>query len=746
MPDGTSGNLLEGRSPFAQSGMRHAERLGDGMAAPEGEGWRSDRTARFDDGQAFVAWDLGTPTRVRGAWLQGDNNDTYALAGSLDGVRYTQLWQAGPVAAGGLRARSTRALDADVRYLKLTAAGGDGAYGVAELQVFADAPRRRPRGLALMPGVPSSGGLEVRVMLFGLALALFGAGSRRGSSHLWLWALGALSSAAFAWLAVGIWAEWPAEPGVVSLVRATMAAVAALLVAREGLAPARWQADARALLPALGVAAAVSVACFYDLGHPQFYDQARDRTSFVHYRDLRVYYPSAKYFRELGYDGVYLASVAAEIDDEPASSVASLGEVKLRDLRTHVLTTVREASGEIERVRDRFEPARWSAFVADMHWFRAAMGEREYLDSLRDHGANATPLWMALAHVLYGHTAASHEVLLVGALCDPILLGLMFLTVGFTFGWRTMLVSLVVFGASDLYMFGSDWAGATLRHDWMAALGFGACALRRRWWVLGGALLAWAALIRAFPVLALVAVAFPALQRWRDERRRLGAWPGLSSLRVAERPTLRVFAGAALCVAAAWLGSSLLLGFGAWPAWLRKVMLLEGGMHVNHLGLRSLFGLDPAKTWAAARQLGPEAPLALAQLGGYGLTLLAYLGVAFVAARRMRPERAALLGLALIPIVFYPANYYVHCLFLLALLAREGRAEASGFGERSLRGRAVWVVLLAMCVAEYATVGLVVQQHFRWAAVVLFCGLSAVLLLFFVAARRMRPERAAPAR
>ena len=56
---------------------------------------------------------------------------------------------------------------------------------------------------------------------------------------------------------------------------------------------------------------------------------------------------------------------------------------------------------------------------------------------------------------------------------------------------------------------------------------------------------------------------------------------------------------------------------------------------------------------------------------------------AVVALRGKRPVAAAVLGLVLIPVVFYPANYYSHGIFLWALLVP---GAASGAASRSRRG------------------------------------------------------------
>ena len=42
-----------------------------------------------------------------------------------------------------------------------------------------------------------------------------------------------------------------------------------------------------------------------------------------------------------------------------------------------------------------------------------------------------------------------------------------------------MLYTVILFGATDFYQFGSNLMGSTLRQDWLVALGLGACALKK---------------------------------------------------------------------------------------------------------------------------------------------------------------------------------------------------------------------------------------------------------------------------
>src|SRR5690606_35328004 len=128
----------------------------------------------------------------------------------------------------------------------------------------------------------------------------------------------------------------------------------------------------------LALCALVAVSAFYNLGRPQFYDVGAARPTLLHHHDLRVYQPVAKYFRELRYDGVYLASVAALEELEGPGALDRRAGLEFRDLRTHELVRVADLREDIASVKARFSPERWAAFVTDMRYFRDAMGGRYF--------------------------------------------------------------------------------------------------------------------------------------------------------------------------------------------------------------------------------------------------------------------------------------------------------------------------------------------------------------------------------
>ncbi len=710
-------NLVARLTPARSEGVRRARVLTDGVQARSGAGWNTQLSAVWAGPRSFVEYDLGQMEPIESVYLQADNNDSYVLAGSSDGSKFQELWVAGPTEKTGMRARRVSALGARARYLRLSARAGDGSYAVSELQV-STAPYALPAGLVTRSALPASVGVRNALLTFGLAVCAFVLFAAAELPWYGRAGLGLVPAAAAVALVSAVADCWPLDSRELSLLRSVVAAVALFALVRERLGRRRYPASAGAVNLTLTLAALLSAASFYDLGHPQFWNAKEVRPEFVHQPDMRVYYPFAKYFDELGYDGVYAASVAAYVEDVPGASLESVREVEIRSLTTHKLERVADVAGEIANVSRRFTPARWTEFKSDMRYFRETMGDRAYLATHADHGANATPVWVALARPWLAFQPASERALVVGGLLDPVLLAIMFSVVGFTFGLRTMLLAVIVFGATDLYMFGTNWGGATLRHDWLAYLGLGVCALRRERWVLGGVLLGLSAMIRAFPAVVLVGVGAACgiafLERWLRERR----FPTLRRHLRAHEPALRVCLAAAGCVAISIAVTGAMFGVGRWAEWWRKVALLDSDMATNDVSLRSLisFGTEQAPDAALSARL----PLYLALFAAGSSFVIA-------AARRVRIHQAALLALPLIVIAFNPANYYVHFIALLPLLGEASRAhspsprgEAPSFTDLAISGP-----LLALCVAEYWTVlDPDIGRHFQYETLLTFAALG----------------------
>jgi hypothetical protein len=740
------GNLIAGALPRCVEGVKNAKVLTDGVSAEEGGEWDSALAAIFESDSSFVEFDLGQSTEVKAAFLQGDNNDQYMLTISEDHATYVPLWTAMPKAEAGLRNRWSEKLSGRGRWVRLSVRGGDHAYSVSELELFSQPPptmlppMRREVGESQPAHVRTS--LLYLVLAFGVFLLLTSARTKR-----WSFPIAALLPLAAAIVTLdAIHFAWPLAGREVSFVRASAATIALLAAIRRVVPGVRWPSHRGAITIALWSSALIAFATFYNLGRPQFLDHAHDRPEFVHTYDMRVYQPFAKYFAELQYDGVYAASVLAYAEDSQGGSLDRLGGMPIRGLRDHRVGLIRDASQDIRAIRTRFTAERWAELKRDMRYFEQVMGP-EFLSTLTDHGANATPVWVFFARVLLAHAPASEGLLTFAGMVDGVLLLLMALALWWSFGLWPMLLAMTVFGATDLYMFGTNWAGATLRHDWLALLGFGASALKKERWTAAGICLALAGMIRAFPMVALIGVTLPALWGVVDLWRRERTLPSWRRLLEEHSGTVRVLVSAAASMIGMFLVTAFLYSFGSWENWWHKVTLLNSNVGVNEVSLRSLaFGADPSSSVLHAR----FAIYLAAQLGSVGC-------IVFLA-RRRPPHQGMLIAMPLVWVISNPSNYYSHFVFLFALLASvddapvrtgvepfpgPGSSAAATIVPLSVPFLRVAFPLLALCVGGYwASLDPSEDRHFQDSTALLFLALGWLYANLLRAGRGLRTAAA----
>jgi hypothetical protein len=160
------------------------------------------------------------------------------------------------------------------------------------------------------------------------------------------------------------------------------------------------------------------------------------------------------------------------------------------------------------------------------------------------------------------------------------------------------------------------------------------------------------------------------------------------------------------------------MGMDAWPLWVKKISSFTDSPHVNHISLLTV----------VAGSEGRQAEVLGQRVIVYYACMAAYFGLATWIAARAKPHQVALLALMMMPVVMYPANYYMHFIFLLPLLV----ADPLGIKERFSREAAgkAWAILLLICAAQYFTVREAdLAVHFYNASILLMAGLFAVLFV-----------------
>lgn len=437
-----------------------------------------------------------------------------------------------------------------------------------------------------------------------------------------------------------------------------------------GLAPDRTGRTATprplrdAALALLGLA---GLACWWNLFQFHY-------PGFAHPSETFHYYLGAKYFPELGYTRLYECVAVA---DAEAGLDADALRRPLRDLTRNELTSTDAILAEPARCTAHFTAPRWSAFRHDVDFLRGLVPPRKWSLFQQDHGYNATPAWTLVGHLATNTAPASLAQLRLLWALDPLLLLALFGGAAWVFGWRVAAVAAVYFGTNYVSPYG--WTGGSiLRQDWLAASALGVALLRSDRPTAGGALLAWAALLRIFPGCLLAGVALGTL--WRMARAR--------SLRLpqAER---RCAAGVLATLAVGFaLSSAASGGPSSWLAFAERSRVHLGTPLANHLGLATLLAYDPAARSELARDPALEDPmqrwkearrarfaerraLFVALVAGFALLLAQR-------AARLPLWVGAALGSALIPVALELTGYYWSALLPLAFLGarRPGIAAA----------------------------------------------------------------------
>ena len=445
---------------------------------------------------------------------------------------------------------------------------------------------------------------------------------------------------------------------------------------------------------------------------------------YYHRWDQYHYYMGARYFRELGYDGLYRCSVVAQ--DELGTVTApppdrdfvhERGPVdmakevrhpdkKIRDLGgTNLLVPAVSALDDPGRCKARFSPERWEQYKADVRFFRMGSEKQFWQDMQTDHGFNPPPVW-TIAGSFFASMHQAGDVLdvpLAGrviwlqvlALFDPVFLAGMFVALAWAFGWRVFAVAAVFWGCQASAP--ALWTlGAFLRQDWLFWLVLAACLARKKWYALAGAGMVYAGLLRVFPGLTAI------------------GWLCVAGFHLVRRGTLsqpmwRMLGGGVLAAAVLIPLSVKVTGPDAYRDFYRHTLQVHDRTPLtNHMGLRVLLSqkvpfeipalgvgtgkesgrmkytkdttgnaLDPFELWKSMRndrydRLRPVA---------WGLVALALGAFAFVMRRVRSLWIAQCLAQVFIVLMAQLTCYYYAFMILLAPLTRARRGlEAPLFG------------------------------------------------------------------
>jgi hypothetical protein len=353
---------------------------------------------------------------------------------------------------------------------------------------------------------------------------------------------------------------------------------------------------------------------------------------------------------------------------------------------------------------------------------------------MRDHGGNATPVWLMFARGIFLNNKASHSSLFTGAMIDYILLALMFIAIGWAFGIPAAFITMTVFGATDFYMGGTNWAGATLRHDWMAALGIGIAALKKEHFIAGGIFFMIATLIRAFPGVVFVAIGISFIIWLLFEIISQKKFPPIKYIWKNQKHIFLTAIGAIACMVTLVLLSMAVYSFDIWVLWLKKVMLLNSESHVNNISLKSLFTFSSngSLQYIQTRLTGEDwqhlqKTTFYSRHFLYLISQLLLTAAVMFTTFKQQIYKTAIMGLSFIFIWMDPANYYQHIIFLFPLLGFEfyKKSKYPLIYPKTFKEAVLVIAPLFLCVLQYSTTNRAYLDYH-------YLDASALLLTFYL--------------
>lgn len=395
-----------------------------------------------------------------------------------------------------------------------------------------------------------------------------------------------------------------------------------------------------------------------------------------HFHEFVHYYVGAKYFRELGYLGLYdcIALADRELADEEHRPPRVSGWV--RDLADVLTDKTYERSLADCRAGPlpRFSPARWAAFKGDVRELARLVDDGAWPGVIFDAGFNPPPSLIvvssAFTNLVPIRTGATPTFLIATGF-DLALLVVCFVALARSFGFTMASVALLFFGATFVSHY--SWnGGSVMRFTWLASIVFGLCALKRERWLLAGALFGAATCDRIFPAAFGLFAMIPIAARAR---------------RSAEHRAILKRFGIGYGGAIALLVVASLVAFDAssWRVFFERVGKHGDVYYVMHIGLKKVLTF---RDWVPAKNFhGHEGLVRFREWNvqlretwratwflAVPLQLLFAIGAGWAAMRR-RPHEAAVIGGVVFMFAFnLPANYYYVVLTLVPAVLLYGAA------------------------------------------------------------------------
>ncbi len=471
------------------------------------------------------------------------------------------------------------------------------------------------------------------------------------------------------------------------------------------------------------------------------------------------YYVGSKYFPELGYFGLYAATLAADDAFQLEKKTAHGKEArrlkkvrdfaplkKARDMRDYLVKPRKDIVASFSEFE--MSPRRFAQLGRDTRFLRTYMGIKPpgWTNTVQDLGYNPGPAWtlvgVPLANLVPPRWPWFHLI----SNSDVPFFVLTFLLLWWGFGLRV--ASAMALWTCTIQFNESRFAGGFLQYDWFASTLACAAFYRRGWYRAAGVSLTWGAMTRVFPGFLILPFVIYAARDGLAAARRGGRDPlraGWRGIRARHRAFLLAFT---IGCGVLFVGSHFTgRGLQTWPGWVEKIARHSHNHAVTsnqRVGVGRLAIHAPAKGRFWAERTGDrEKKLDAGRPTKRALQLLG-LGLLIPALWRRRDIDGFVLAMFSVFCAVVLSRYYASTWSVFFLLGAAGRPRAPdgdpderpmvGPGaDAGVMGFAGWLggaVLLLMAATYYAP-GNTTASYFyvNW----LFYGLCVALLAGYLA-------------
>ena len=383
----------------------------------------------------------------------------------------------------------------------------------------------------------------------------------------------------------------------------------------------------------------------------------------AHPLEFYHYFVGSKYFPELGYEGLYNATLIADWEDDVVDD-----SVPIRNLADYTMARRPDVLARAAEIKRPFGDERWQAFKLDVAQFRSQAPKYWRSHLLQDHGYNGTPLTTAvLSGIARAVPLSAASFARIFCWFDLLLIAFASALLARNTGPDGGLLFFVLFCSNPL----NDYTfigGSFLRYLYFVSLALGIDAYERGRLAKSGTLAAASTLLSVFPAVLVAGVWIrDLLAPNRAVRMRAG------------RPFVMAFGFSIVALLLATSLSRTPTGENAWAMFREAIGVHAQAFTPNRIGLAVIFSYAshvettpawsadgefiPLPTWSqrAAETLQARRPL-------YVASQLALASLALLFLRRAPKCEAFFGGLVLLFTFVTLGHYYYGVLSLVPLM------------------------------------------------------------------------------